>query len=120
MGVTGVEGIFRIACEETLRVLRSDNKIILMILEVFRHDPLYRWSASDRRQEKLSQSKIIKSPTESAIGNKEAARALLGVQKKLLATSSVECQINELIQLATDPKNLSRMFSGWQGNHRLY
>ena len=37
------------------------------------------------------------------------------VQKKLLANTSVECQVNELIQIATDPKNLSRMFSGWQG-----
>jgi phosphatidylinositol kinase/protein kinase (PI-3 family) len=78
MGVTGVDGVFRIACEETLRVLRSDNKIILMILEVFRHDPLYRWSASERRQEKDIADGRIPSSYESARGNKEAARALLG------------------------------------------
>jgi ataxia telangiectasia mutated family protein len=78
MGVTGVEGIFRIACEETLRVLRSENKIILMILEVFRHDPLYRWSASERRQEKMNAEEKGAGFIERARGNKEAARALLG------------------------------------------
>lgn len=80
MGVTGVEGVFRIACEETLRVLRSDNKIILMILEVFRHDPLYRWSASERRQDKIKAEGRGSGSIEeaAAIGNKEAARALLG------------------------------------------
>jgi phosphatidylinositol kinase/protein kinase (PI-3 family) len=79
MGVTGVEGVFRIACEETLRVLRSENKIILMILEVFRHDPLYRWSASERRQEKITcEEKGTGLIEERSRGNKEAARALLG------------------------------------------
>lgn len=79
MGVTGVEGVFRIACEETLQVLRSENKIILMILEVFRHDPLYRWSATERRQEKIKpDGRVSGSIGEISCGNKEAARALLG------------------------------------------
>jgi ataxia telangiectasia mutated family protein len=46
MGATGVEGAFRRCCEETLSVLRAQQsrEIILTILEVFVHDPLYRWS----------------------------------------------------------------------------
>lgn len=46
-------------------------------------------------------------------GNKEAERALLGVQKKLSSALSVEYQVNELIQSAVDPRNLSKMFPGW-------
>ena len=79
MGITGVEGVFRIACEETLRVLRSDSKIILMILEVFQHDPLYRWSAAERKQERLgTQKKSDAIEQAPQVGNKEAARAVLG------------------------------------------
>lgn len=43
MGVTGVEGVFRRCCEETLKVLRSQSYVLMMILEVFRFDPLYEW-----------------------------------------------------------------------------
>ena len=34
MGVTGVEGIFRRACEETLVVMRGNLEAVLIILEV--------------------------------------------------------------------------------------
>ncbi|XP_062510724.1 serine-protein kinase ATM-like isoform X2 [Corticium candelabrum] len=44
MGVTGVEGIFRRACEETLIVMRGNVEAVLTILEVLLHDPLYDWS----------------------------------------------------------------------------
>ncbi|KAJ1551078.1 hypothetical protein HK096_003275, partial [Nowakowskiella sp. JEL0078] len=46
--------------------------------------------------------------------NKEAERALLGIRKKLENNVSVKCQVNELIQIARDHKNLCRMFPGWQ------
>lgn len=48
------------------------------------------------------------------MGNKEAARALLMVQKKLSAELSVEFKVNELLQQAMDPKNLALLFPGWQ------
>jgi ataxia telangiectasia mutated family protein len=41
LGVTGVEGVFRRCCEETMRVLRANSEQILTLLEVFLHDPLY-------------------------------------------------------------------------------
>jgi ataxia telangiectasia mutated family protein len=43
-GMTGVEGVFRRCCEETLRVLRERSSVIMTILEVFKHDPLQSWS----------------------------------------------------------------------------
>ncbi|OLY81988.1 Serine-protein kinase ATM [Smittium mucronatum] len=46
--------------------------------------------------------------------NREAERAIYSVSKRLSSELSVDCVVNELIQDATDPNNLSRMFSGWQ------
>lgn len=82
MGITGVEGTFRTACEETLRVLRREEYIILTILDVFRFDPLYRWSSSvlqkRKRQDETSDCETVAKPSAFTTGNKEAARALLG------------------------------------------
>jgi ataxia telangiectasia mutated family protein len=44
MGITGVEGIFRRCCEETMKVLRANHASLITIVEVFIHDPLYRWA----------------------------------------------------------------------------
>ncbi|KAF9625359.1 hypothetical protein IFM89_022141 [Coptis chinensis] len=46
MGVTGVEGVFRRCCEETLSVMRMNKEALLTIIEVFIHDPLYKWALS--------------------------------------------------------------------------
>ena len=43
MGSTGVEGVYRKCCEETLKVLRDKSHVLLTILDVFRHVPLYQW-----------------------------------------------------------------------------
>ena len=44
MGVTGVEGVFRRCCEETLIVLREHRNALMTIVDVFLHDPLFIWS----------------------------------------------------------------------------
>lgn len=51
--------------------------------------------------------------------NKVAERVLLRLQEKLKGVEdgtvlSVGGQVNLLIQQAMDPKNLSRLFPGWQ------
>ncbi|GMH04678.1 hypothetical protein Nepgr_006518 [Nepenthes gracilis] len=46
MGVTGVEGVFRRCCEETLTVMRTNKEALLTIVEVFIYDPLYKWALS--------------------------------------------------------------------------
>ncbi|KNC99195.1 uncharacterized protein SPPG_05451 [Spizellomyces punctatus DAOM BR117] len=125
MGITGVEGAFRRCCEETMKVLRNDSEILLTILDVFRYDPLYNWKVTPleqrRRQGAPEEQVAIDIPGRdgTVIGddrgqNKEAERALFVVRKKLSSGVSVECQINELIQTAVDPGNLSRMYHGWQ------
>lgn len=43
LGMHGVEGTFKECAGHTLRVLRESSELILTILEVFKHDPLYAW-----------------------------------------------------------------------------
>lgn len=44
MGVTGVEGPFRLCCEKTLSLLRKKKKDLLHILDVLCYEPLFSWS----------------------------------------------------------------------------
>ncbi|PWN51878.1 hypothetical protein IE53DRAFT_31757 [Violaceomyces palustris] len=46
MGLSGVDGVFRRCCEETLRVLRDGGNVVKTILEVFKHDPLFTWASN--------------------------------------------------------------------------
>ena len=48
MGVLGVEGVFRRCCEHTMEVLRHNHEAVLTILDVFLHDPLYKWTVSPK------------------------------------------------------------------------
>ncbi|KXS17964.1 kinase-like protein [Gonapodya prolifera JEL478] len=44
LGFLGVEGLFRRAAEDTLKVLRSSREVLLTLLEAFIHDPLVDWA----------------------------------------------------------------------------
>ncbi|CAO3569235.1 unnamed protein product [Mortierella alpina] len=43
LGVTGVEGNFRIGCEQTMKVMRKNKEILVTLLEAFIYDPLVDW-----------------------------------------------------------------------------
>jgi PI-3-kinase-related kinase SMG-1 len=45
LGLTGVDGTYKIACEHTLRVLRKNKEVLLTLLEAFVYDPLVDWTA---------------------------------------------------------------------------
>lgn len=66
-----------------------------------------------------SSSSLLSMRRDSQSFNKVAERVLLRLQEKLKgveegAVLSVGGQVNLLIQQAMDPKNLSRLFHGWQ------
>ncbi|XP_022767135.1 serine/threonine-protein kinase ATM isoform X5 [Durio zibethinus] len=124
MGVAGVEGIFRKCCEETLSVMRTNKEALLTIIEVFIHDPLYKWALSPLKA--LQRQKETDYDLESSLegfqdeyeGNKDAARALMRVKQKLDGYEegemrSVHGQVQQLIQDAIDPERLCQMFPGW-------
>jgi ataxia telangiectasia mutated family protein len=123
MGLSGVEGVFRRCCNFTLEALRQDQYSIMTILDVLRYDPLYSWSVSPLRLQRMQENQGLGDgdPTATSTLGKnrdpnepsEADRALTVVGKKLGKSLSVEATVNELIQQATDERNLATLYSGW-------
>ncbi|KAK9806879.1 hypothetical protein WJX72_005975 [[Myrmecia] bisecta] len=136
MGATGVEGVMRRCCEETLRVLRANKESLLTIIEVFIHDPLYKWAltpmgAQQRQKDSLGGEEggggegleVASSPAGEAgttLANADAERALLRVKQKLDGLEGgegegrgVEGQVQQLLHDAQDPDKLCRMYVGW-------
>ncbi|KAL3460378.1 hypothetical protein BJX64DRAFT_290369 [Aspergillus heterothallicus] len=122
MGITKTEGVFRRCCEFTLEALRQESYSIMTILDVLRYDPLYSWTVSPLRMKKMQEQDANDGPPVlpgSAADNRptnepsEADRALTVVAKKLSKTLSVTATVNELIQQATDEKNLAVLYCGW-------
>lgn len=139
MGISGVEGVFRRCCEKTMEVMRSSQEALLTIVEVLLYDPLFDWTMNPLKafylQQHDEQAELNatlnttpggdeldghrKASSDSQSFNKVAERVLLRLQEKLKGVEegtvlSVGGQVNLLIQQAMDPKNLSRLFSGWQ------
>lgn len=133
MGVAGLEAGFKPAAETTLTVLRSKMDMMLMIMEAFRYDPLYRWSQLPMKigSSAMAMTNVGLHPSvpqtaatlladdDFEEGHKEADRALLRVREKLLGieegtTLSEKGQVSYLIQVATNEELLAQMYPGWQ------
>ncbi|KAK3494880.1 uncharacterized protein B0T23DRAFT_313216 [Neurospora hispaniola] len=129
MGITKTEGVFRRCCEFTLDALREETYSIMTILDVLRYDPLYSWSMSPLRMARLQnvrvgagEDDVVEAEDERRAGDKkttknlnepsEADRALEVVRKKLSKTLSVMATVNDLINQATDERNLAVLFCG--------
>ncbi|KAL2011470.1 hypothetical protein VTN00DRAFT_4188 [Thermoascus crustaceus] len=122
MGITKTEGVFRRCCEFTLEALRQESYSIMTILDVLRYDPLYSWTVSPLRMRKMQETQeagggppVLPNPDGKSAANEpsEADRALTVVAKKLSKTLSVAATVNELIQQATDERNLAVLYCGW-------
>eukprot|EP00899_Mesostigma_viride_P015595 jgi/Mesvir1/24036/Mv10774-RA.1 len=132
MGVCGVNGVLRRCMEETLRVMQANKESLLTIIEVFIHDPLYRWALSPLKA--LQRQREQGDPGASAIDqvaggrggevtdakdtNRDAARALLRIKQKLEGyeegeARGIQGQVQQLLQQAMDPDRLCRLFPGW-------
>ncbi|RFU73429.1 serine threonine- kinase tel1 [Trichoderma arundinaceum] len=130
MGITKTEGVFRRCCEVTLDALREEQYSIMTILDVLRYDPLYSWSVSPVRLAKLQKARqdddgAIDDTDQAEVDTKkgkkstshlnepsEGDRALEVVRKKLSKTLSVTATVNDLINQATDERNLAVLYSG--------
>ena len=131
MGITKTEGVFRRCCEFTLDALRKEEYSIMTILDVLRYDPLVSWSVSPLKMKRMQDNQDAagddeeegrlraqrKDAGKTGAGEKgeegEADRALTVVRKKLSKSLSVAATVNELIQHATDERNLALLFAGW-------
>lgn len=128
MGITKTEGVFRRCCEFTLEALRKESYSIMTVLDVLRYDPLYSWTISPLRMKRMQEQSHSNndvpapSPGDAIAGTSarskdanepsEADRALTVVAKKLSKSLSVTATVNELIQQATDEKNLAVLYGG--------
>ncbi|KAJ2489014.1 Serine/threonine-protein kinase tel1 [Coemansia sp. RSA 2050] len=140
MGLLGLNGTFRHSCQAALQAMRDNAQVVITILNVLKVDPLYTWSLIPLRQDKMNrnvgmyvdeyrdhsraagdangeENHLLDQDGTTAFAaeeeNKEAERSIIHVGQRLSATISVEGQVSELIQQATDPGLLSRLFEGW-------
>ncbi|PVG03672.1 hypothetical protein CPB86DRAFT_749052 [Serendipita vermifera] len=114
MGVTGVEGCFRISCEITLQMLRSNQDCLMSVLEAFIHDPLVEWEDERRRKERRRDA----ANSASVDLRKLALGALNPIERKLQGIEtgkqiSVSNQVEKLIQEARSSQKLAKMYVGW-------
>ncbi|KAI9321568.1 hypothetical protein BX666DRAFT_2023684 [Dichotomocladium elegans] len=64
LGITGVDGVFRNAAEETLRVLRKHKEVLMTLLDAFVYDPLVHWAneageAEERQMMELQANLVL-------------------------------------------------------------
>ncbi|KAJ4479010.1 hypothetical protein J3R30DRAFT_3881305 [Lentinula aciculospora] len=136
LGVTGVEGVFRTACEVTMQLLRDNKDSLMSVLDAFVHDPLVEWEEEkiklDRKHQNANAAdaqrrNAVKPATDL---RSLAKNSLKGIEKKLrghyrptpekhayekeVSTSNL---VQLLIQEATDTANLARMYPGWASWH---
>ena len=44
MGISGIEGVMRRCCEQTMEVMREQKEVIVTLLQVLLYDPLFSWA----------------------------------------------------------------------------
>ncbi|RVE57450.1 hypothetical protein OJAV_G00216500 [Oryzias javanicus] len=118
MGPMGTEGLFRQACEVTLRLMRDQREPLMSVLKTFLHDPLVEWSKQTKGLSKTQAhetGEIVNEKAKTHVCDIE--QRLLGVIKsrnKVLGLPlSIEGHVHYLIQEATDEKLLCQMYLGW-------
>lgn len=97
MGITGVDGLFRIACEVTGSLVRESEASLMNILETLLYDPLLDWRTHEKPQEHL----------------KKVRNKIRGLLDDKGLPMNIHGQVDVLIQKATSPLNLSQMYGGW-------
>ncbi|XP_077556323.1 ATR serine/threonine kinase meiotic 41 [Haemaphysalis longicornis] len=118
MGPLGYEGIFRKACEVTLRIMRNETDALMSVLKPFVHDPLVEWSKGPKGTRAGQSSETGEIINEKALVNVNGIEQRLkgvyrGRNKPAGPPLSVEGQVDYLIQEATNEINLCQMYVGW-------
>lgn len=143
MEIGGIEGSFRIASENVMKVLRNNQDSLIALLEAFAFDPLIYWG-SDLPKTKIEEQTGINlsmpNPNElyrrglisqddvhsmeveqeRKLKNARATLVLNRINNKLsgndiphLSNLDVSDQVDKLIQQATSIENLCQHYIGW-------
>ena len=139
-GAYGYNGPFRRCCEITLTLLRGNEDALMTILETFLHDPTTDFMAAKEKEDRFLAAtgahrggNAQAAAAAAAANHKEEKRrkkvegvpntpveVLEGVRGKvrgMLAGESVPLSVagyvEEMVERATDERNLARMYVGW-------
>nr|XP_044992414.1 serine/threonine-protein kinase ATR isoform X2 [Jaculus jaculus] len=118
MGPMGTEGLFRRACEVTLRLMRDQREPLMSVLKTFLHDPLVEWSKPVKGHSKTTINET------GEVVNEKAKTHVLDIEQRLKGVIknrnrvtglplSIEGHVHYLIQEATDDSLLCQMYLGW-------
>jgi len=105
-----------------MSVLRQNQDVIVTVIEVLLYDPCYHWTLTGEKAAQLQNQSTIENSNINDLTevNKLAELSLNRVRAKLCgmeetgSASTINGQVNRLIQQARDPANLSLLFHGWQ------
>lgn len=140
-GIAGVEGVFRRCSEVTLSVMRRNKDVLLTVVEVLLHDPMFNWALTpeevlreqrsrDGSDRDIFESDLSRSLDESAAdavvrevnkdinGSSEAHRALNRISEKLDGLEgterlSVEAHVARLVDEAQAFHVIASVYPGW-------
>jgi phosphatidylinositol kinase/protein kinase (PI-3 family) len=129
MGPAGIHGIFFSSFVNMSSLLRENHRVLVMVLEVFVQEPLQfgeKEQAVGHVTREIMEERRKSRKTGFAASEFRDVQQLLmervrrRVKQKLTGTDfeeegalSVERQAEMLVEMATNPYNLSRMWSGW-------
>ncbi|XP_016893203.1 serine/threonine-protein kinase ATR isoform X2 [Cynoglossus semilaevis] len=118
MGPMGTEGLFRQACEVTLRLMRDQREPLTSVLKTFLHDPLVEWSKKAKGLVKTQANETGEIVNEKAKTHvcdiEQRLQGVIKSRNKVMGLPlSIEGHVHYLIQEATDDKLLCQMYLGW-------
>ena len=109
MGVSGIEGTFRGACENVMRVLRVHRDSVMAMLEAFLYDPLINWrllgvadsaTSGDVKKKNNKKKKTAKDKTDD--DDLSAAMKRSSVVRKISTMSTKQSGVAAAIATRTD------------------
>jgi FKBP12-rapamycin complex-associated protein len=118
-GPAGVEGSFRVTCQQTVSTIRAHREAIMPVLEIFIREPVSTGGYFDRLgpENVVSGSVLINEvePKEKSMITrmKRMIQKLDGMDFENDVPLAVEQQVEQLIQSATDKYNLAYLYHGW-------
>ncbi|KAM9708676.1 serine/threonine-protein kinase ATR isoform 1-T1 [Menidia menidia] len=117
MGPMGTEGLFRQACEVTLRLMRDQREPLMSVLKTFLHDPLVEWSKQGKglKAQANETGEIVNEKAKTHVCDiEQRLQGVIKSRNKVLGLPlSIEGHVHYLIQEATDDKLLCQMYLGW-------
>ncbi|XP_056112994.1 serine/threonine-protein kinase ATR isoform X2 [Rhinichthys klamathensis goyatoka] len=118
MGPMGTEGLFRQACEVTLRLMRDQREPLMSVLKTFLHDPLVEWSkpvkGSSKTQVNESGEILNEKAKTHVLDIEQRLQGVIKSRNKVMGLPlSIEGHAHYLIQEATDDNLLCLMYLGW-------